>query len=461
VENWPTTLQINAWTGDHAATSDLADAARKLASDARRRPKSTGGGVLGPEDVSPKDWRHEQIGWGLILRDGADIPEPLQELLKTRPGAPVLRYMPGITLYLSNPAAGIDVPVSNGPTGVDKPSSLPYYLLIYGSPSDVPWELQYFLTSKRFYVGRLDLGGEALENYVAALINEWSDSTADIQQAMAWSTVQDADGITSLMRTAVGAQVVQEWQKDKNSTFHDNIVFLDGKQAAATAAGLAGALLDRRPALIVTTSHGRTGPLSKPLEMQERLGMLVDQTGADVDSASLLAGWQPDGAVWYAHACCSAGCSAQTQFDEQFGELIPPGSDVDRVLKGVAGLGSLTAPLPKALLGAKRPLRAFIGHVEPTFDLSLRDIGTGQHLTGILRTALYKEIYTHTPVGMAFASWLTSGGAFSSPYNKALDALNQNLPDARKLLLAYQLLNRDRSNTVILGDPTVALPKLP
>jgi hypothetical protein len=459
MENWPTTLQINAWLGDRAATSDLASSAKKLASDTKRRPRGSAG-VLGVEDVSPSDWRNSQIGWGLILRDSAAIPEPLQELLKTRPGSPVLRYMPGILTHLRNPAANVDIPIINGPTGIEEQSSLPHYLLIYGSPADVPWELQHVL-NKSFYVGRLDLAGEALENYVAALINEWGDSTADIQQAVAWSTVQDSDGITTLMRTAIADQVVQEWRKDSNKTFHDNIVFLDGAKAPASGAGLVDTLQSRRPALIVTTSHGKTGPLSKPQEMKEQLGLLVDQAGKEVEPNALLATWQPDGAVWYAHACCSAGCSEQTQFDDQFSALIPLGSDVDQILKGVAGLGSLTARLPKALLGAKKPLRAFIGHVEPTFDLSLRDVGTGQHLTGMLRTVLYREIYTRKPVGLAFARWLSSGAVFSDPYSKALAAFNQNLPDARKVLLAYQLLSRDRSNTVILGDPTVALPKLP
>jgi len=40
MENWPTTLQINAWLGDRAATSDLAGSAKKLASDTKRRPVS-------------------------------------------------------------------------------------------------------------------------------------------------------------------------------------------------------------------------------------------------------------------------------------------------------------------------------------------------------------------------------------------------------------------------------------
>ena len=459
MEEWPTTVEINAWLGDRSATSAPAPTARKFASSSLGRPSGSLG-TLAPEEFSLADWRHPKVGWGLILHQDAAIPAPIQELLDHRPGSPVLRYQPGIMTHLRNAAANVDIPLVQGPTGIETPSSLPFYLLIYGSPADIPWELQFRL-NQEFFVGRLDLEGAALENYVTALIDGWSESDADIEQALAWSAVQDTAGITRLMRTAVGEQVVKQWRTDKNPTFHDNILFLDGATTVADAAALADAVSSRHPALIVTTSHGRTGPLNQPAVMKEHLGLLVDQHGGEVDPTALLATWQPDGAVWYAHACCSAGCSSQTQFDEEFSQLIPAGTDVDLVLKGVASLGSLTAPFPRALLGAPKPLRAFIGHVEPTFDISLRDVGTGQHLAGILRSVLYDQVYTRKPIGMAFSRWLASGAIFSDPFTKALAAFNQNLPNARKLLLAYKLLSRDRRNTVILGDPTVALPPLP
>jgi hypothetical protein len=44
------------------------------------------------------------------------------------------------------------------------------------------------------------------------------------------------------------------------------------------------------------------------------------------------------------------------------------------MLKNIAATaGARISPLPRALLGAEKPLRAFVGHVEPTFDWTLRD----------------------------------------------------------------------------------------
>jgi len=70
-----------------------------------------------------------------------------------------------------------------------------------------------------------------------------------------------------------------------------------------------------------------------------------------------LAQWQPNGAIWYAHACCSAGSDGASSY----AGLLEADSTLDKTLQAVATLGSLTAPLPKRLLGAKQPLRAFVG----------------------------------------------------------------------------------------------------
>jgi hypothetical protein len=45
------------------------------------------------------------------------------------------------------------------------------------------------------------------------------------------------------------------------------------------------------------------------------------------------------------------------------------------------------------LLGAERPLRAFVGHVEPTFDWTLRDPTNKQVLTHVMCAALYDKLY--------------------------------------------------------------------
>jgi AcrR family transcriptional regulator len=62
--------------------------------------------------------------------------------------------------------------------------------------------------------------------------------------------------------------------------------------------------------------------------------------------------------------------------------------EIDTVLNGIAALGNRVAPLPTALLGAKKPARAFVGHVEPTFDWTLQNPDTNQILTDSIQKAL-------------------------------------------------------------------------
>jgi hypothetical protein len=175
---------------------------------------------------------------------------------------------------------------------------------------------------------------------------------------------------------------------------------------------------------------------------------------------ALLAKWQPAGAIWYAHACCSAGGDSKSSF----ADLVDSGSIAGKVLAGVASLGGQIAPLPTALLGAERPLRAFIGHVEPTFDWTLRQTATGQFLTASILEALYGQMYVkkgdvEKPIGHAFREWYGRTNGLRAQYDKAKTKLDEG-ESTEGTLLALQLAARDVESTVILGDPTVAMPGL-
>jgi hypothetical protein len=345
---------------------------------------------------------------------------------------------------------GIDVAIGQSPEGLGR-ESIPRYLLIAGTPDQIPWELQYVLNA-HYATGRLHLAGEALENYVTALRSNWSDSTAQTKNAVIWAVNQGASDITGLMRDSVAAKVYAKLSTD--SDLAAGTTFLDGP-GSATAAMLADTLARLKPGLVVTTSHGQTFPLDNLELLGAGLGLLVDQNYTSAPVADLLTGWHPDGAIWYAHACCSAGSSSQTLFDG----LSQEGSEVDRVLKGVAKLGNRVAPLPTALLGAKRPARAFIGHVEPTFDWTLRNPDSGQLLTDSIQQALYGELYQPSPIAHAFRKCYDRLGSLYISYDADLMEFGRG-GTTRDAMLKDLLCARDVQSTVILGDPTVAFPAL-
>jgi hypothetical protein len=252
------------------------------------------------------------------------------------------------------------------------------------------------------------------------------------------------------MRAVVAKKLVTSLQANPN--IGTNAMFLDGGAAAVTGADLIAALAATTPALVVSSSHGMTGPLKDVPLMRAQLGVPVDAGQNLLDVAALLARWSPHGAVWYSHACCSAGGDEATSFDG----LVAPGSFAEQVVQGVAACGAITAPLPRALLGAPKPLRAFIGHVEPTFDWTLRDQATGQVLTSPLIDALHTRLYNLMPVGYAFEDLYAKAAQLELLHTQAKKAFNGGA-DTLAEALACRLLAQDIESLVILGDPAEVL----
>jgi hypothetical protein len=128
------------------------------------------------------------------------------------------------------------------------------------------------------------------------------------------------------------------------------------------------------------------------------------------------------------------------------------------MVNAAAAAGPAVAPLPEALLGAPEPARAFIGHVEPTFDWTLQHPLTGVVLTASIRKALYDDLYQEEPVplGLAFRACLRHAGELFAARDAARRAFDhgENTSDE---VLASQLAALDRQSLVILGDPTVTL----
>jgi hypothetical protein len=325
--------------------------------------------------------------------------------------------------------------------------------MIYGSPKSVPWSLQFILGANRC-VGRLSLVGDALENYIAALLTGFSTDASDPYSALIWAVDFGQDDITRVLRNQISLKVDDAMRTDVEM----KCTFLDGMSSPRDATGerLSEALKRERPGLIVTTSHGTTGPLEDQSEMRETLGTPVDQTHNSLDPTKLLSAWKPGGAIWFCHACCSAGSDAPSSFASLFSES----TDIHRLLKGVAALGPAVAPFPERLLGAKSPLRAYVGHVEPTFDFTLQSPFTGESMTSALVSALYPNLFRlrpRMPLGFAFRSWYDTRAPMFVSWNVEQSRYDGRADVVGKLLV-YQLAMRDIQGTVILGDPSVLVP---
>jgi len=460
----PATLMLNAFTGKRDPGSALHPQAKKWIAGGIEAAAQVLAGRRGPE---PEAWADPLVGWGVVLPDipgrdfarlatAEDAPAAIQRLLEYRKGA-VLRWSPDLPLgklrryYPDGGAQEPDLVLSDRGTARGR---IPQYLLLCASPDVIPWRVQYRLNGVAF-TGRLDLKGAALDHYVDAVVAGFAGAPTQPDRSVVWAVDHGGADITHLMRRVVARKVVQALAADPS--LKDGTLFIDGGAGeAATGPALIEALKVQQPSLVLTTSHGMTGPLGDVPTMTAQLGVPVDGSEMLLDVDRLLEQWSPHGAVWYAHACCSAGSDNTTSY----AGLVAPGSYAEQVLQGVTLCGARVAPLPQKLLGAERPLRAFVGHVEPTFDWSLRENLTGQVLTGSLVDALYGGLFDGLPVGYAFQPVHEKAPRLDALHREAKEAYNRG-EDRLDEALTCRLVAQDLASLVILGDPAEALAPVP
>lgn len=461
----PTLLRANAWCGDGEASGDYSEHAAAWATTGRTsRPRM----LLGPAapHLDLVNWRNSRVGWGVVLPDrnglsdadkaaGSDAPPAIRRLLAARAPAPVFRYREDTgrdgRLLRHYPHRAAALLRATGVRGTHNDAAVPRYLLIVGSPEDIPWHFQYRLQADAF-VGRLDLDDDALERYVDALLGGWAGSERQVDKPLLWSVDHGHPDITHLMRKTIAEKMQEAFAQQEG---FDPLLLSDGQ---ATTTALRDALQTRKPAFVLSTSHGATFPLDDPATLRAQLGLLVDVDHALLDPRPLLQHWNPAGAIWYAHACCSAGADKPSTFQG----LVDRNSSLGRMLGAVAGIGPCTAPLPRALLSAAQPLGAFIGHVEPTFDWTLRDPDNGQRMTdSLIVDTLFTALHSTSrmPVGMALDGYYDAVAGLLIDHIDAIDAVNNHEDGAQVRAMRAKLLAMDRLAMVLLGDPTVSLPK--
>lgn len=475
----PRRVRIDAWTGAAAADGELDAAADRWGT----RPGLPGSQAVLPWSVAdPSDWSSPDVGYGLVLPDapldpddggpsvaerasGRDAPEPVRQLLEARPGAVLVRWRPELgdrklrRHYLDGASQDVAVGLSWPGTGRAR---LPRYLLLVGTPTQLPWSLQYALNTSHF-VGRLPFdpddppGVEALGNYVDALVSGWRGRSGDPTAPLVWAVDHGGGDITSDMRVVLADPLVRSLREDGDLVETQVVT-----AAAATGAALVAALRRRPPVLLVTSSHGRTHPLADPTVMQAHLGLPVDANHHDL-KVDELTGAMPPGTIWFSQACCSAGSDAVVDADgvmsSRYAGLLAEGSGAHAVVQSVARIGPSTAPAALALLGRPDPVRAVIGHVEPTFDWTLRVDDTGQGLGRHLVDALGAKLHTGTPLGLALADYRAGVGELHTQWADVRDRYNRDGTVAlRAVLTRLRLTAMDRQSLVLLGDPTVTMP---
>ena len=227
-----------------------------------------------PFGINDKDVA--ESGWGVVFPVGTPDEvraglRPLLELRAEQAGGlyKELEYRPGETreVWLArDKAQGSDV----------EPGRVPYYLLLVGHPTEIPFEFQYEVDVD-YAVGRLAFDDPAdYAKYATALVEYESGGTVSVaREVVYWGTRHPADMATQMSadhlvtpladgEAADGAVAVRE-PTAKKYGFASRVF----KGAAATKAALLDVLRGReRPALLFTASHGMGGwPKGDPRQL--------------------------------------------------------------------------------------------------------------------------------------------------------------------------------------------------
>jgi hypothetical protein len=298
----------------------------------------------------------QDAGWGIMYAPGTPqaVKNELQPLIQRRTGGKAAEYAyPAMSPFDWRKQHGEDF-------GVVDPKHLPYYFLIVGPPTGIPFSFQFDLDVDHC-VGRLYF--ETAEEYKAYVqrVLDYEDSGAPGQQRTLSLFSTDHDPLTAQSDSMLVSQLEQEFEGRSLKVDGQKLTFHASRTsgAAATKPALSTLLAGQapRPALVFAAMHGlRPGPGE-----ESQAGALRCQDDAYLEASDVTDAFDPRGLVCFVFACHSAGTPSMKDF------------------------GPYLARLPQRLLA--QGALAFLGHVGQVWSYSYGWPGIGP-LTGTFESAV-------------------------------------------------------------------------
>ncbi len=403
-------------------------------------------------DLDPTDLR--QAGWGAVFHRSVDpaIVEALEPLLDWRreqvgPLFRRLTYVPreGPGTFLSRLRAG---------PGPVVPSTVPYYLLLVGSPEEIPHGFQFDL-DLQYATGRLELPSpEAYARYAQGLIEAEKRATRRTYDLDLFSVGhgpenQGLDPATDTARRAL----VDPLERALN---HQGIRSRRFDGRAATKERLSRSLTDGSSQVVMTIGHAA---LFKPENARLRpcQGAIVcadwPGTGPAYSKHYFAASDVPDNASLAGRIFVLFGChTAGTPRLDTFGA---PGKD-RRGERRLLANDPFVARLPQRLLshpaGGAGAVIAHVDRAMPSHSFGGFEDGQA-HCFGEVLSQLLKGL----PVGLAMEAFAQRHAELAT--RLVAESLGAGDGDFESLeLLELWSAYCDARSHIILGDPAATVP---
>jgi len=415
-----------------------------------------------------------ETGWGVIFAHDADpaLREALQPLFNLR------QSQAGGRFRIFGEADGYRPDESKndfldrhgmGP-GPANPDKVPYYLLIVGDPTRIPYRFQYQL-DVQYAVGRLHF--DSVEDYA-----RYAQSVVQAESGLALPPRATFIGIANPddRATTMSAQHLVQ-------PLAENVIAAQAKWIAAapaanlpqwqvetvlkeqaTKANLSSLLNSSQTSpLLFSASHGIGFPNGDPRQLPHQ-GALICQdwpgpqlwrqpipqdfylSAEDLsDSANLL------GTVAFFFACYGAGTPRDDEFAHQIWR--------DQPERKTIAPHDFVASLPKRMLSLPRGgALAVVGHIERAWGVSFFWGNAGPQLQ-VFEDCFERLMKGNYPVGYALEVFNNRYAEISSDLSDQLREIRDfnKRPDDTKLAQMWTA-NNDARNYVIIGDPAVRLP---
>jgi hypothetical protein len=337
--------------------------------------------------------------------------------------------------------------VSPGPAD---PDLLPYYLLIAGSPEEIPFNFQYQL-DVQYGVGRIAFATLAeYACYAESVVRTEQGQVPVARRASFFGVAHPEDPATAAsaagLVTPLADRLSRRW-KD----WEVEAVVGEGTTKSALAERMGG---ERTPALLFTAGHG-LGFNPDDERQLARQGALICQdwpgpqargpihpdhylSGADIGDTAA-----PAGLVAFLFACYSGGTPASDSFEE--------GDRPERI-----AAESFVARLPQRLLGHPRGgALAVVGHVDRAWIYSFQWPQSKDHLQ-VFESALGR-LFDGYPIGAAMEYFNQHYAELSTDLAEEREAARwEGQPDVLNLANLWTA-SRDARSYAVLGDPAVRL----
>lgn len=349
-----------------------------------------------------------------------------------------------------------------GPGLVD-PLELPFYVMLVGTPEQIPYSFQYQLDVMRG-VGRLDFGSDvdAYDRYARAVVAAEGDAFSLPRRAAFFAPMNPGDKATKLS----AQYLVQPLYENLCQRIVGNDLALShpwevptpliGQDLATRASleRLLGGDPAQMPTLLFAASHGIEFPAGHPGQLRQQGALLCQDwpgawhevarehyfAGEDIaDGANLL------GMMAFFFACYGAGTPAFDQFAAQ----------AFKVREKIAP-HAFTAALPQTMLS--HGALAVLGHVERAWGYSfISPSGDLEHQAFV---SAMRTLMNGSPVGLATdASFNMRYAEMSSDLSADLEELQWDSGHLDDAELAHRwTANNDARSYVVLGDPATRLP---